>query len=235
MDRNSKQPRLRSRWGLAAVIGGGLLMVLAVAAVAVGVVGGNDSAHVVGTVETGPQGPSGAGPTAIPEAALDAFGVLRRDAPADVDETFALRLRTRDVPVDLVRLVIAGDDVRSRYYAVPGPGDTLCFVDGTDSGGCSPASSVAKVGIMGTDECPANAPRDIIAIYGLVPDGVTSVRLTSPDGTVRSAPVTNNGWYLALSRLPAEGRPAFATWERSGTESERQPVSWSPDVAIPCS
>jgi hypothetical protein len=45
-----------------------------------------------------------------------------------------------------------------------------------------------------------------VTLYGKAPEGATEVALTRADGTVATAPVTADGWWLAV--LPASTDPA---------------------------
>jgi len=204
-------------------------------AVAVTAMSGGDANSATGTEVTPPQTVATL-PSDVSAEVRDSFAVFRRPASsADrLDADLARRMRPIGANPDLARILVDAPDPRHRYYAVPGRADMLCFVDGTGSGSCLPASIAAVRGTLGSDECAFDLSEDEVLVYGLAPDGIDEVRLTARNGDVTRVTVADNMWKASVARRPADARPNTAEWvTRSGTPASYA-IPYSPDVNLPC-
>lgn len=160
----------------------GALIVLALAAAAVGV-------YAVASADSG----TGASPIESLRAGPDGPGVFARASdlsPAAATPVFALR-NGREVSVVAnasAKCLISKAGARTAGETC----DTLAAIDEGKA-------------ISVTDECVASS-QQLMEVTGLAPEGVTSVRLVSSDGTYQTATVVD-GAFRFDGTNPAEGAP----------------------------
>lgn len=169
-----------------------------------------------------------------PEAKA-AFKVLRTsqrivDKP---DSTLSSQIANQNIDPGSLRLVVPSANKSSRFYVGTTAGGTVCLINGSGSGGCLPAEAAAQDGTIGTSECGPIAGHNRVAVYGLAPDGVDEIQLTSNGGTSDTVAVESNGW-LHISSIAADTRPATASWTDSAGKAHRLSISYSPDVGGGC-
>lgn len=173
--------------------------------------------------------------TEFPDAARKAFAAARNEPSRadEADEKLAMRILGQGVNPSLARRVITGSSRQSTYYLVPGLGDAVCLVDGTNSGGCSPAEFVAERGMIGADECPAGAAPEIVQLHGLVADGVDAVQLHGPRDAIERVKVVNNAWSAQVGRHDGV-RPTDVSWVQPDGREAREAIPYTGEVAKPC-
>ena len=71
-----------------------------------------------------------------------------------------------------------------------------------------------------------SVPDGKIAIYGLMPDGVSSTRMQLASGEQRPVQLVNNVFYVELG---ASDLPQATTWEKAGRDQSRE-FHFPPDV-----
>ena len=209
----------------ACAVGGG--------AAAFAIAGGDDPEPALTVEATEPADvPGGPPPSALPrdtpEAIKAAFAVFRRSQRA-ADRLPAEAVAPMRGNPALARQVVSPASDSTRIYAVPAAVG-LCLLTEKGSGGCATNAGAARDGIVGLMEC---IPSGQILLYGVVPDGVGAVTLTSPDGADVQVPVGSNGWTYTVDPLPATGRPDRLSW-RNDAGAHAYPVRYSPDVNLPC-
>jgi hypothetical protein len=175
--------------------------------------------------------------TRLPTAATSTLAILRRQQSAadrGRDVTATLRIvgpQFHGVNVDDVRRLAPGDPARGNLAAIlvtaqrladdedAGPhaaqaGELICMLYPTSQHlganiTCTPAHEIATGKASGNTGIGGPDPR----VYGLVPDGVTSVRLQIEGGFTTTVPVHDN-FYVAHAdgaHQPLAGRTT-ATW-----------------------
>jgi hypothetical protein len=188
------------------------------------------------------------------KALLDAFAILRRErTPEDAlpAEAIAALKRARLAPVspDSARLlrstpsggrawVVPVPDVRGSlpFACVPGnrqpSGEGLAVVvmgDAAAGGGGALADLVRGRAPVPVDS-RAGEQHDLLSVSGIVPDGVATAFLTSPDGTAVRADVKDNGDEFLLPRSKTI-EPRYVAWTGGDGTPHVQPLT--PSVALP--
>lgn len=209
----------------------GAKLTLLVAGIAVLAAGGLAIASVQGssqwaTVVVGPMSPSPSEPPVFPTSAAPApalsaaFAVLRepRDARDVIPASLARDLAGTGANGSLSRRVqIAGSD----GLVIPS-GAGLCVV--TESRyACTTTEKAVAGALIGTDVCLREATGRM-RVFGLVPDGIKSVRLDLADGTVQELPVIANVYGLVLPREPLPLRLRWTSAAESRGEALQVPV-----------
>lgn len=170
-------------------------------------------------------------PSSVPAAVAARFGVLRRAATAQDTLTGpgASVVADQGGNVSLARRVVGG---ASPHWLVPASDGNVCAVASTGATGCQTAASIASEGTIGSTECGPGVPADKMVVWGVVPDGVDTVTLTSKQGSTQ-VPVSDNGWTTTVVRTPEDARPYQASWADGGTAHDLA-VPTSPDVNQDC-
>lgn len=96
----------------------------------------------------------------------------------------------------------------------------LCLEAVGVGGSCAPPPAAAAGGLLGVSVCAPDLPPDTIAVYGVVPNGVTAVVARSADGSaLATAPVQNNAFRFSMFKSSAAGAVTL-TWEgKAGSSS----------------
>ena len=179
--------------------------------------------------------PRAAAPSRTPAAIRSKFEVFRRvELPKDrFSPEAGERLAYQGANAGLARLVVSSEHAAWRTYAVPAGGDSLCLVSANGSGGCLPTAVATRGEAIGVNECLASG-EDLVQVFGLMPDGIKEVTLTSRSGAPAvTVAVESNGWSHVGPRTPAALRPTQVSWTGpSGTH--RLPIGYSPDIDMPC-
>lgn len=173
-------------------------------------------------------------PALTPPGVRSTFEVFRRaERPLDrLDAAVGERLALQGANADLARLVVPSPHPSWRGYVVPAGGDSVCLVSPNGSGGCLPLASAREEGALGVNECLPSG-EDLVQVFGLAPDGVKEVTLTSPDGNAAIVAVEANGWAHVASRTPAAQRPTHVSWtDASGPHTLA--IGYSPDINMAC-
>ena len=173
-------------------------------------------------------------PWQTPAAIRSTFeGFRRAERPEDrLSAEVGERLAQQRANGGLARLVVPSQHAAWRGYAVPAGDDSVCLVSPNGSGGCLPAAAAREEGALGVNECLPSG-EDLVQVFGLMPDGVKEVKLTSPGGKPITVAVESNGWAHVGSRTPAAERPTHVSWTGpSGTRTVQ--IGYSPDVNVPC-
>lgn len=124
--------------------------------------------------------------------------------PLSATSARAAGLSARPAPPGAVLAAVIGQDtlyVWQPTSAQESPGmmradadGATCLVDilakGPESIGCGPTSQMVERGAIGINLPSTSAP--MLSATALVPNGVTTVTITDPDGSMHSVPVSNN-------------------------------------------
>jgi hypothetical protein len=201
--------------------------------------------------------PSTASPAPPSARLLGAFGILRRPAtPADrlprealaalrrrgfdpVDPASARLLRTTPqggrawvVPVpDVGRFGLAVPCRVPRKTPLPAPAEGLAVValgGAPAGGGGAVADLVRGRAPVAVDAC-AGPDRDMLAVSGVVPDGVGAAFLTNPDGSAVRADVRDNGYAFVVPRTHSL-QPRYVVWTGGDGTPHVQPVPFVPGL-----
>lgn len=146
--------------------------------------------------------------------AQKATAISRTAAPADVRaEVAALRSGSSSSVTTMVR---PGDTV-----SLTTTRETLCLDSTRAAGGsCQGYDAVEGGGLLVASICAPDQPKDVVVLYGVVPDGVAAVDAITIDGSsVARAAVAANTFELELGTADA-GRVAEIRWTgRSGSKA----------------
>jgi hypothetical protein len=181
------------------------------------------------------------------QALLDAFAILRRDRrPEDALPAEALtalkRFGLTPVAPESARLlrttpsggrawvvpvpdVGAGFPFPCRPAAKRAPREGLAVVavgGAADGGGGALADLVRGRAPVSTNAC-AGENHDLISVSGIVPNGVTAVFLTAPDGTAVRTDVKDNG-YEFLVPYARTAQQRYVVWTGGDGTPHVQPV-----------
>lgn len=115
-----------------------------------------------------------------------------------------------------------------QYYLVPGTG-AVCLYDQAAGGGCVSDADANAGRLLGADLCAPNLRSGDVRVYGLVPDGVTSVHVNLADGTHADAPVIDNVFAETMPLSPAL-LPKTVTWQDPMNGQHTQDVPLPPDA-----
>lgn len=180
----------------------------AAAVTAAAVLGGGGAAAVAqlsGSEPAEPQARPNAIITEVDADQLAAFGVLRGEsgAAADLTPEAAALVDTGLGPDVGASATLARDAGQApdgtELYVVPGQG-WLCLVTGDGGGGCNrTADVIAGYGLT------LQRQGDLVAIAGLVPDGVSAVEIRGPDASA-VVDVSANVWSGDVPFAPTSVR-----------------------------
>ncbi len=99
-------------------------------------------------------------------------------------------------------------------YVVPGTGG-VCLVNASKvSDFCSPTAEVLSGQATSGVACAPGLPPDEVETSGLLPDGVSDVRVTMSDGTTQPVNVTGNAYQIYASQ--SAPLPETITWQSGG-------------------
>jgi hypothetical protein len=190
--------------------------------------------------------PTGGAPPS--QALLGAFAVLRRDRqPNDALPAEALKALQRfglaPVSPDSARLLRStASGGRAWVVPVPDVGAGLPFLCRAAGGERKPREGLAVVAIgdvsqggggaladlvrgratVSTDSC-AGQGHDMLGVSGIVPDGVSAVYLTAPDGTAVRADVKDNAYEFVVAH-PRTPQQRYVVWTGGDGTPHVQPV-----------
>jgi hypothetical protein len=150
------------------------------------------------------------------------LGVFRRgarsdDRPTAVDATYA---RSNGINLSQARRVRP-----TGTFVAPGQGVT-CVIDANGAAVCTPDEAVGKDFL--TQTC-GEIGAGVVAVTGLVPDGINAVTIRRKDGSALNASVTAN--YLD-ARVPVVAEGEVPTAVEYGGEAF--PVPYMPVEALVC-
>ena len=126
-----------------------------------------------------------------------------------------------DAGVPLARFANGGRLVLSAFNGL------MCLDDGAAASTCNTPSAALSGYLTGATLCGPGLPPGKIHYYGLVPDGVRTVRLLGVDGAAGSVPVTRNGFAAELAVSPT----GFTYTDAGGTHSVATPIPSKPQCA----
>ncbi len=188
----------------ALVLSTGILAALAVSAIAISDPFTN-SKTVQATVAT-PSVPAAVQrTTATDQRLVDAFAIFRRSR--DASDALPARIAGRfdsdafgSAPALSRRAAAVG--ASATIFAVPAR-DRVCMVileaDGQSTSTCQPIASAVNRGMIITAYCTDPKAPSTVGIFGLAPDGATSVDLQSAGRTIAQAPVHANAFEAQSS------------------------------------
>ena len=116
----------------------------------------------------------------------------------------------------------------------PAPAEGLAVValgGAPAGGGGAVADLVRGRAPVAVDAC-AGPDRDMLAVSGVVPDGVGAAFLTNPDGTAVRADVRDNGYAFVVPRTRSVG-PRYVVWTGGDGTPHVQPVPYLPRLRPP--
>jgi hypothetical protein len=164
-----------------------------------------------------------------PEDALpaDALRQLKARGLAPADPASARLLRTTPdggrawiVPVPDVS---AARVVPCRARRGPQEGVAVVATGGAPAGGGAALGDLVRGrGAVAVDVC-AGPRHDMLAVSGVVPDGVAAAYLTSPDGTAVRADVADNGYAFVVAHARRTGQ-RYVVWTGGDGTPHVQPV-----------
>jgi hypothetical protein len=97
--------------------------------------------------------------------------------------------------------------------------------DAAPGGGGAFADLIRGRAPVFVDPC-AGSGRDLLAVSGIVPDGVPAVFLTAPDGTAVRADVKDNGFQFVVPRTRTS-EPRYVVWTGGDGTPHVQPVPFA--------
>lgn len=95
---------------------------------------------------------------------------------------------------------------------------------------CADVQELVDGKTVGAIVCSPHLPKDKVAAFGLVPDGVTNVIGDMSDGTQRNYSVVNNAFAILVDK--SEPVPHWFSYERNGTEHRTR--SSIPEDTLAC-
>jgi hypothetical protein len=188
-------------------------------AVAVAAVGGDSSdgppaPTIVGTATEVPPGPGPTPPASLDPTLISHFAVFRRPADAVAPNSAAIArpeaLQQLGVNLELARQVPGG---RGPITVAPAAG-AICVSSVTSSACPSIEEALAGRGTA-VELCSPSVPAGTVRLYGLLPDGASSVQVILRSGA-RLAVSLTDGVYVAETR----GIPDRLAWNVSGAPQE---------------
>jgi hypothetical protein len=126
-----------------------------------------------------------------------------------------------------VALARAVGGSRASGFAIPGNG-VVCLAEATGSGSCSTVAAAATGRQVTIQRCGAGLASGQFGVSGLMPDGVSQVKVTSADGSSVTSKVESNA-YMAKTA----SAPRTLSWTTSDG-AQRVTLATLPDTRTPC-